>query len=511
MNSEHISKNLQDIIKKYNITNWERVDGSKYKIEIFNSVIVKDIYNLSKTLIKYENIKKEINLENEKLLDTYINNNDIWLKIQAEDKTIYDINLKGYSKMLSSRRIFEDTVTANNHILLSSYINAKSKVLIDFNCGHPPNRVTPNSYLRGSRCPYCSNKIVSPYINDCYTLRKDLLKYFIDEKDAIGMPASDRELRLYKCPKCGYTRYNTLANIDYFGFSCHECGDGISYPERMMKKILEYLNIPFYIHKQFDWCIYDLDNSKHYGIYDFYLYEKEIIIEMDGLFHSVDNHLNGKTKNYAVQIDSIKDKLAQENGCVVIRIDCYYKSTLNRFEYIKHNIIKSLHDILDINNIDWDKLEKDLESSSSFLIDTCNLWNNGYSISQIVSELKLDRSTIINYLKKGKELQLCNYNRETSLERKSMKLRQKFYKYTKAIRRYDLKIIGVFYNTDQFIANINDIYGIDLSKRRISQVLNTTHSTKNMYFQTITKDEYDKYKKQSGIITDILLNTNIEN
>ena len=37
------------------------------------------------------------------------------------------------------------------------------------------------------------------------------------------------------------------------------------------EKILEYLNIQFYIHKQFDWCVYSLDDSKHYGIYDFCL------------------------------------------------------------------------------------------------------------------------------------------------------------------------------------------------------------------------------------------------
>ena len=70
-----------------------------------------------------------------------------------------------------------------------------------------------------------------------------------------------------------------------------------------------------------------------------------------------------------------------------------------------------------------------------------------------------------------------------------------------------MKIIGVFYNTDQFITNINNIYGIDLSRKRILQVLNTTHSTKNMYFYTITQDEYNKYKNQSDMVTDIILNS----
>ena len=45
MNSEHKSKNLQNIVKKYNIKKYERIDRCRYKIEIFNSVIIKDIYN----------------------------------------------------------------------------------------------------------------------------------------------------------------------------------------------------------------------------------------------------------------------------------------------------------------------------------------------------------------------------------------------------------------------------------------------------------------------------------
>ena len=98
---------------------------------------------------------------------------------------------------------------------------------------------------------------------------------------------------------------------------------------------------------------------------------------------------------------------------------------------------------------------------------------------------------------------MCNYNKESSLERKSIKARQRFYKYIKAVQKDDLKVIGVFYNTDNFITNIRNIYGIDLSRRSIQHVLNTTHSTKNILFQTITQEEYNKYKNQSDIVTDI--------
>ena len=51
-----------------------------------------------------------------------------------------------------------ELLKANNHKLLSEYINNKTKVLINFNCGHKPNWIRPNNYKNGNRCPLCKNK-----------------------------------------------------------------------------------------------------------------------------------------------------------------------------------------------------------------------------------------------------------------------------------------------------------------------------------------------------------------
>ena len=51
-----------------------------------------------------------------------------------------------------------DLLKANNHILKSEYINNKTKVLIDFNCEHEPHWIRPNNYKNGNRCPLCKNK-----------------------------------------------------------------------------------------------------------------------------------------------------------------------------------------------------------------------------------------------------------------------------------------------------------------------------------------------------------------
>ena len=42
------------------------------------------------------------------------------------------------------------------HEVLTEYIDSSTKVLIDYNCGHEPNFITPNSYKAGHGCPKCA-------------------------------------------------------------------------------------------------------------------------------------------------------------------------------------------------------------------------------------------------------------------------------------------------------------------------------------------------------------------
>ncbi|MEH7511670.1 hypothetical protein V7146_02920 [Gottfriedia acidiceleris] len=61
-----------------------------------------------------------------------------------------------------------ELVNKNGHKLLSEYINAFTKVLIDFNCSHEPHWTKPNVYKGGSGCPHCSEskgeKIIHEYL-----------------------------------------------------------------------------------------------------------------------------------------------------------------------------------------------------------------------------------------------------------------------------------------------------------------------------------------------------------
>lgn len=72
---------------------------------------------------------------------------------------IYKLNKKGYK-------------------ILSEYVNATTKVLIDFNCGHEPNWIRPYNLKKDCGCPKCATKIrnlskINKAIEDFYKLCKE--------------------------------------------------------------------------------------------------------------------------------------------------------------------------------------------------------------------------------------------------------------------------------------------------------------------------------------------------
>lgn len=62
---------------------------------------------------------------------------------------------------IKAEKTFKHLLEKNGHKLLNGYKNAKSPVLIDFNCGHEPHLTNPNNYKNGHGCPKCSGKCTS--------------------------------------------------------------------------------------------------------------------------------------------------------------------------------------------------------------------------------------------------------------------------------------------------------------------------------------------------------------
>ena len=267
--------------------------------------------------------------------------------------------------------------------------------------------------LHGVGCSCCGkgNQITIKGINDIATTHPWMIKYFINVEDCYKYRYSSEEIVFCKCPQCGYEKEMNIFNLYKNGFSCSQCCDGISYPEKFMLNLLEQLNVDFiyqYSKTNNIWT----KNSK----YDFYFKHnnEEYIIETHGGQHYI-NNTNFKMSLQEVQKnDKNKMELAIKNGIKpdnYIVLDCRY----SEFEFIKNNIINSrLNEIFDLNNIDWIKIGQD--SEKSLVKEVCDYWhlhneinNEGLLIKDLSYIFKINPTTISRYLKTGTKIDLCNF------------------------------------------------------------------------------------------------------
>jgi hypothetical protein len=271
-----------------------------------------------------------------------------------------------------------------------------------------------------SRCACCMNSAIVKGINDIGTVSPNLVRYFKNIEDAYIHSITSHDKVVCICPDCGYEKQFMISNISRRrDYSCPRCGDGFSYPNKMMFNILTQSNINFEAEFTPSWCKYIFNDEIKQGRYDFYINNKNSIIEMDGHFHYDDNFMNEQTSEESKYIDDEKDKLASNNGInKPIRIDCNYTNIATRFEYIKNNIINNteLNSLLDLSLIDWNECEKSLLSTK--VKDVCELWNSGVRDRyEIVRRTKLSLSTVQIYLKKGQLLKWCDYDVEQELHK----------------------------------------------------------------------------------------------
>ena len=230
--------------------------------------------------------------------------------------------------------------------------------------------------------------------------------YFVNRDDAYRHSPYSRNKVMMLCPHCGTQKEYSPAELLCRGFVCYACGDGVSYPNKLMFHALTQLNIKFKReiskkYKEFRWC-------QDYR-YDFYfeLENRKYIIEMDGGFHDIETQK---------LTDDIKTQLAIDNGIELIRIDCKYQH--EPFDYIVNNIKNSiLSDILCINKVDW--LLCDEYARNSLMHKACTLWEKySKSMGEIMEICQLSKTTVRQYLIRGRELGLCpSYNKNETRHR----------------------------------------------------------------------------------------------
>ena len=316
----------------------------------------------------------------------------------------------------------------------------------------------------------------------------ETIQYLVNKNDACKYTIGNNAKVLARCPICGYMKEYPICQLVKYGFCCNRCGDGFSYPAKLMFSVLEQLNIAFIpeLSKKIDnfqW----LDQYR----FDFY-FEKDnckYIIEMDGGFHYRERF---KSLEKVKLIDKQKDTMAYKHGIHVIRINCNYDN-INRFEYIKNNIINSeLYSILDLNNniIDWNLCNH--FASSSLLKKTCDCWNEGiYSAQKIADVLKLSRSTVHKYLVAGGKIGLCDYTPEIASKiRNSNGGQSNRAKYSKHVAVYQNGLlIYVSFSIKELCRNSLKRFGRQFSKGSILNVCNNKQKQAYGYTMKFISDE----------------------
>ena len=326
----------------------------------------------------------------------------------------------------TKKRIFE--LVGNEYEIVDGFTAIDDMAKFRHNCKNGEKHyfdMTPTSFIyRGSRC-YCENPSISRVIlgfNDIHTTRPDVEEWMHNKEDAYKYSMSSKEKILWDCPDCKNTFEERICNVNSNRLSCPFCSDGISYPNKFMYNSLYQIKDDLdFLEREYnpDWCKFEFNGNKRCGKYDVYfgIDGQRYIVEMDGgLGHGNKVHTNSLlSQDELLQIDLIKDKLAEEHGIKVIRIDCNYK-TDNKYTYILNNVLNSdLKDIIDLSKIDFDLSNKN--SVSSLIVKAGELWNQGLTAGQIRKELKIGEGTVTSYLKTASEIGVCDYSVEKSKAR----------------------------------------------------------------------------------------------
>lgn len=275
------------------------------------------------------------------------------------------------------------------------YINANTKVHIKHKTCGTIFPITPHFTLYSQKitCPKCENSTsLVPYVNDIYTLDKEMYELLKDKNDGHKHSPSSTQKTWFVCPFCKKEHYRVINKVHLYGICCDRCSDNISYPEKYMGELLSQLGIVYT--RQFNdyW-------TKAYR-YDFYftLNNENFLIEMDGGFH-FNQYQKGNNSLLDIEAsDKEKDELATKNGFHLIRINSNYPSMYNRNDYLKKNVKKSeLCSIFDLSIVDFNKCNKIAQSSFIGLI--AQKWNEGIKdYSELAKIFSISEATIRNYI-----------------------------------------------------------------------------------------------------------------
>lgn len=298
-----------------------------------------------------------------------------------------------------------------------------------------------------------------------------------------------------KCQDCGSIKRVSESKLLHRGFTCANCSDNISRPERVFLSILLQLGIKYEYQKLFDWSKkvkLDCNEIPKDRFYDFYIPSINTIVEINGELHYREGKWsNSRSLDYVRENDKFKELLAKDNGIdKYIVIDCEEPE----IDYIKDSVINSeLNNVFDLSKIDWYKC--DLDSCVSLMKVCSDLWNSGMkSAVDISKEVSLSKATVITYLKKFNKLGLNDYNATSEKVRGARETQEKN---KKALICLNNKMI--FESVIDCVNQSENVFGVKLSQSKISEVCRGNRKYHRNYQFKYIKDLSDEEKLKYNI------------
>lgn len=185
-------------------------------------------------------------------------------------------------------------------------------------------------------------------LNSISTNNEALFNMLWDKDDGYIYSETSLEKVHWKCSQCGSkTEEKSISYVKNFGAKCDKCSDSLSYPEKVMKFILEHTGLKFEREKSFKWS-----QRKRY---DFYILSLNMLLETHGNQHYVGSfeYLGGRTLEEEIANDKLKRELALLNGIEnYIELDC----RVSKFDYIKDSLLNSDFKVY-IENLDFEYLK----------------------------------------------------------------------------------------------------------------------------------------------------------
>lgn len=336
-------------------------------------------------------------------------------------------------------------------------------------CGYV-NWIEESHIKEGKGCTCCANQVAVLGINTIWDTDRWLVNLGVSEKDAKRYTPQSHKKITVKCPYCGSKKQNIISSIyRYKSISC-TCGDGFSYPEKLMYNILKQLNIE--LKTQYSPKYLKPKNKKGFRKRsDFYLPGYNLIVETDGKLGHRGGIVHSKSDysiEECIEIDKWKEEQHKLHGVETIRINCFESD----MEYIKNNILTSkLSNYFDFSEVDWNKCDE-YAWKSNLKYEICNYWKNKKDVETVKSlsiKFELSASTISEYLKKGTKHGWCEYDPKEEMRKNSSKNGKSNSKKVEIFSGIG-ESLGVFTSIRELSKQSEELFGVKLWQGNISSV-----------------------------------------